>query len=120
MFNRFPKMKQTQDILSKEDAIKRAKTIGGVGYNLQLFLKKKSKTYKGCAEIHFAYKKSKDPLRFDFTGSIKKFEVNGKKADFQKSKFFILIQPKNLKDGKNFVYMEYENEYNHTGDGLHQ
>ncbi len=113
-------MNQTQDILTKEEAVKRSKAIKNVHYNLQLFLKKKSKKYSGKTEIQFAYQKSKDPLRIDFIGSIKNLQINNKKSDFQKNNFFILLPSKNLKEGKNTVHIEYENEYNHTGDGLHQ
>ncbi|HLD57730.1 MAG TPA: aminopeptidase N [archaeon] len=109
-----------EDILTRAVAKGRADTISKVHYSLELGFQQKAKTYSGKCEVIFTFKKTGEPLRLDFIGSVKQVKVNGVKTDFKKEEYHILIPDKFLEDGQNAVEIEYENEYNHSGDGLHQ
>ncbi len=110
----------SEDVLTRDVAKKRAAVISKVHYNLELFFQSKSKTYRGKCEIIFNFKKGED-LRLDFIGRVKQLKVNGVKIpDYKKEEYAILIPEKSLEDGQNSIEVEYENEFNHSGDGLHQ
>ncbi len=112
---------QKQDVLSKETAVKRASIISGVHYNLELAFQKNSKTYKGKSEAIFSFKKGGSELRLDFIGNVKSLKVNGVTVkEYTKDDYYILIPEKFLEEGQNSIQIEYENEYSHSGDGLHQ
>ena len=109
-----------EDVLTREFAEKRAELISDVSYKLRIFLKKNSKTYKGQCEIKFFLKQVDGYLKVDFIGSnIKMVVVNGQIANYKKEEFAILIQEKYLNEGQNMVEVEYENQYDYTGTGLH-
>ncbi len=108
------------DVLTREVAERRALAVSKTHYNLELSFKPKSKTYQGKCEILFSFKEGQD-LRLDFIGQVKQLKVNGiKVADYKKEECFILVSANVLEHGQNSIEIEYENEYNHSGDGLHQ
>ncbi len=106
------------DILTRKFAEKRFEQVSNVSYNLGIFLKKHSKTYRGRCEITFFLKKMED-LKIDFIGSVKQLFVNSKESGFKIDGFSILINKKKLIKGENKILVEYENKYDTTGTGLH-
>ena len=108
------------DILTREFAQKRAELISDVSYKIKLAFKKQSKTYRGVCQLKFLLLKTiDDPLKIDFIGNVKLMIVNGQLSNFKKEKFAVFVPERNLREGENTVEIEYENEYDKTGTGLH-
>lgn len=108
------------DVLTRDLAQKRAKTISNLKYSLSINLKKSIKTYTGKCILTFFLSNKDEPLILDFTGNIKKLSINEKEASFGTFENKISISPENLSLGENKLEISYENEFDTTGDGLHK
>ncbi len=114
-------MQAKRDVLTRDLAEKRAARISGVSYKLHVSLRKGDKGYKGNCKISFSYEKprSKEKLIIDFIGSILKVLANGKEIKFEATSSSIEIAQEDLFEGKNIIEINYENDYDLTGDGFH-
>lgn len=104
-----------QDVLTRDFAQKRSKQISDIHYDVKLSFKPKTEKYNGICKIKFSSKS--ENIVLDFIGDVKKVLVNGKELKYKKTKYSLEI--KAIK-GNNIVEIHYENEYDHTGSGLHQ
>ncbi len=117
-------MNPPKDALTQEEAEARAPRVADVAYELKLDLTKGSPTYRGdliATFKHSAPRNGSGPLFLDFTGkTIELLEVNGTTvaaADWSGVRLTLddaLLAPETT------VHVVYENDYDHTGDGLHQ
>ena len=111
---------QPKDVLTQVEAEARAPRVSDVAYELRLELTKGSPTYRGDLTATFACSGS-GPLFLDFTGKrIERLEVNGTLVDAPDWSGVRLTLGGALLAAATTVHVVYENDYDHTGDGLHQ
>ena len=109
-----------RDILTQAEAESRAARVSNCRYQLALDLVRGSETYRGEIDIHFAAT-GKDDLFLDFRGkTIVRLEVNNTAVPEPNWTGYRLTLPGDLLRNENLVYISYENDYDHTGDGFHQ
>ena len=100
----------------------RGAVVQDVAYDLDLTLKDKSKTYDGRLVASFRLRRSPLRLHLDFQGeTIRSMVVNGTPvpgASIEGGK--VWIRRKYLRDGKNRVEIEYTNDFDTDGAGLHK
>jgi len=111
-------MTESKEVLTREFAIKRKEQIGDIKYDLFLRFELKSKKYSGNCKITFDLKKIGDVV-LESISDVKKILINGNPARYDKGKFVITLN-EGLNLGENVVEIDYEADYDHTGDGLHQ
>ncbi len=109
----------TRDVLTQQEAESRAARVSNVSYQLSISLTRGSPTYRGDVTIHFGDSGTGD-LFLDLRGrTIETLTVNG--ADVAPNwTGYRLTLPGEALAPVNTVHLVYENEYDHTGDGLHQ
>ena len=109
------------DNLSLELASYRTELISGVEYDIELSFQEGSKSYHGTAKISFNLKKDAQiPLDF-ISKRLIKLSVNDRDVeipDFQKCG--ITLSQNLLVRGHNDVMIEYVNDYDTNGTGLHK
>ncbi|MEO9256653.1 MAG: aminopeptidase N, partial [Tepidiformaceae bacterium] len=109
-----------RDILTQDEAEARSARISNCHYQLLIDLTRGSETYKGEVTIRFNAT-GKDDLFLDSRGkTIARLEVNNTAVSEPTWTGFRLTLPGNLLRNDNTVYIQYENDYDHTGDGFHQ
>ena len=113
-----------KDVLTQAEAEARAPRVADVAYVLRLDLTKGSPTYRGDLTATFRQTGS-GPLFLDFTGHrIERLEVNGVEvASPDWSGVRLTLDGALLASaagGQTTVHVVYENNYDHTGEGLHQ
>ena len=113
-----------KDVLTQVEAEARAPRVSDVAYTLRLDLTRGASTYRGELTATFRCSGS-GPLFLDFTGHrIETLEVNGTEVaspDWSGVRLTLdgaLLTPS--AGELTTVRVVYENEYDHTGDGLHQ
>ncbi len=108
-----------RDRLTQDEAVARAAMISEVTYELHLDLVAGAKTYAGDCTIRFAFNGS-DETFLDFTGSvIERFTVNGTDREPAWHDNRVALAPEWLR-ADNEIRIQYVNEYDHSGEGLHQ
>src|SRR3989338_9210844 len=113
-------MQNERDVLTRNFAESRKKQVSNVKYELFLGFKPKSDKYFGKCTVKFVLHKKNDGVILDSISRIKKIIVNGNVAKYENGKFSIKLNDK-LEEGKeNRVEIDYEADYDHSGDGLHQ
>ncbi len=114
-----PVLTQERDILTETDATARAERVSNCHYELALDLTKGAPTYGGAVTITFDQSGS-DDLMLNFRGKrIDLLELNGEAVDFEWRGRELTLPGGALADS-NTLRIEYENDYDHGGDGLHQ
>ncbi len=109
-----------KDVLTQVEAEARAPRVTEVAYDLRLDLTRGASTYRGEVTATFRCTGS-DPLFLDFTGHrIETLEVNGIEVVTPDWSGVRLTLDGALLAPATTVRVVYENEYDHTGDGLHQ
>src|SRR5262245_655976 len=110
-----------RDVLTQVEAETRAAHVSDVRYEIRLDLTRGAETYHGDTTVHFKFAGEGDTF-LDFRGKrIERFEVNGGELDAALLwTGFRLTVPADALAPDNVVRVVYENEYDHTGDGLHQ
>tara|TARA_B100001123_G_scaffold147063_2_gene170445 strand:+ start:2084 stop:4630 length:2547 start_codon:yes stop_codon:yes gene_type:complete len=110
---------QERDILTETDATARAERISNCRYELALDLIKGAPTYKGTVTIAFDQSGEGD-LTLNFRGKrIDSLQLNGETVDFEWIGKKLTLAGKLLLSS-NSLRIEYENDYDHGGDGFHQ
>jgi len=108
-----------RDVLTQAEAQARAARVSDIAYELAISLTAGATTYRGEVTLHFRDQAAGD-LFLDFRGKhIELLEVNGA-AVTPDWTGYRLILPGSALGGENTVHIRYENDYDHTGDGLHQ
>jgi aminopeptidase N len=110
---------QHRDVLTQAEAEARAARVSNTAYELALDLTAKAETYRGSVTIRFDLTGSGD-LFLDHRGkTIHRLEVNGKELTPDWTGYRLTLPGGSLQ-AKNTVRIEYENDYDHQGDGFHQ
>ena len=113
-------LKNQRDILTQDEAEARAARVSNCRYQLAFDIQRGSETYRGEATIQFTAS-GPDDLFLDHRGkTITRLEVNDVPVAPPNWTGYRLTLPGNLLGNENSVYIAYENEYDHTGDGFHQ
>jgi len=107
-----------RDVLYRDEAVERAARVHDVRYELSLELTEGRETYTGRAVIEFHLDSTDSPLFLDFTGGPRLLTVNGSLVEPDHRGHRIWFPPDQLRL-HNRVVIEYENNYDATGDGLH-
>ena len=115
-----PILTQERDILTETDRPRpRAARVSNCRYELALDLTKGAPTYGGAVTITFDQNGTSD-LMLNFRGKrIDLLELNGEAVDFA-WRGRELTLPGAALAGSNTLRIEYENDYDHGGDGIHQ
>jgi len=110
-----------RDVLTQIEAEARAARVSQVAYDIDLSLTRGAETYRGDVTIRFDLEGAGE-LFLDFRGKrIDRLEVNGAAVESPSWTGYRLTLPADrLAAGSNLVHVVYENDYDHTGDGLHQ
>ena len=109
-----------RDVLTQVDAEARAATISDVSYDIDLKLTRGAPDYRGECTIRFA-RSGSGPTFIDHTGDqIDSIEVNGVGVAEPDWNGHRIQLPAELLATENTVRIAYRNEYDHTGEGLHQ
>ncbi len=108
-----------RDILTQSEAEGRAARIAGAAYTLDIRLTRGAPTYRGDVTIQFPLSGEGDTF-LDFRGkTIERLEINGAVSEPDWTGYRLTLPAAALRE-QNLVRVTYENEYDHTGDGLHQ
>jgi len=109
-----------RDILTQSDAESRAVRVTSVAYQLVLDLTRGSDSYTAEVTIRFNATGNED-LFLDFRGKqIQQLQVNGTTVPEPRWTGYRLTLPGDLLRRDNDVWIAYQNDYDHTGDGFHQ
>ncbi len=110
-----------RDVLTQVEAEGRAARISNVSYQLVLDLTRGAATYKGAIDVSFRLTGSGDTFLCFRGKTITRLAVNGTALDAAPlwNGYRLTLPAANLQ-AENMVRVEYENEYDHTGDGFHQ
>ena len=109
---------QGRDVLHRAEAVERAARIRGVRYALDFDLAEDRSTYAGHARIDVELQPSQDPLFLDFRGRATSLRVNGRPLEPDQRDHRLWL-PADLLSDATRVEVEYENEFDVTGDGFH-
>ena len=114
-----PTPTQERDILTEADASARAERGSDCRYELALDLTKGAPTYRGDVTIAFALEGAGD-VTLNFRGKrIERLALNGAEAPFAWLGRELTL-PASALGPRNTLRIEYENDYDHGGDGFHQ
>jgi aminopeptidase N len=109
-----------RDILTQAEAEARSARVSNCHYQLQVDLTRGSETYRGEVTIRFNAT-GKEDLFLDARGkTIMLLEVNNTAVAQPNWNGYRLTIPGELLRNDNTIYISYENDYDHTGDGFHQ
>ena len=114
-----PGQSAARDVLSQTDAAARALRVSDVSYSIRLDLVAGQETYHGDVTIHFAAT-GEEPLFLDFRGRhISRLMLNGGSIEPDWTGYRLTLPGEHLR-ATNELRIEYENDYDTTGDGLHR
>ncbi len=108
-----------RDVLTQTEAEDRASRVRDVRYTLAIDIQPQASTYRGTLAVDF--RSAVDgPVFLDFRGrDILRLTVNGVDLEPDRRGYRIYL-PEEALGSENTVEIEYENEYDRTGDGFHQ
>ena len=110
---------QERDILTETDASARAERVSNARYELELDLTKGAPTYRGALMLTFDQSGEGD-LTLNFRGKrIDLLELNGEAVSFEWLGRKLTL-PGSVLAASNTLRIDYENDYDHGGDGFHQ
>ncbi len=107
--------------LTRDESRRRAATVKGVDYTLDLVLPEKSETYTGVVTVEFDLVGDPKGLFLDFRGGkITESAVNGKPAALAIGDGRVDLSSAGLAKGRNALRIAYESPFDHDGSGLHK
>jgi aminopeptidase N len=110
---------EVRDNLTQLDAESRAARVKGCAYELNIELTRGADTYRGEATLQFDLSGTGD-IFLDFRGkTIENLEINGQVVEPNWNGYRLFL-PGDALAASNVVRINYENEYDHEGDGFHQ
>ena len=110
---------QERDILTQREAEARAARVSNCRYELAFDLEAGSPVYRGALTLTFD-QRGADDLMLNFRGKrIERLELNGEAVAFDWTGRRLTLPGAALAPS-NALRVEYENEYDHGGDGFHQ
>ena len=107
-----------RDVLQRAEAEARAARIQDVNYELELELVEGRETYTGRVVITFGLHPNDGPLFLDFSGRVRSVRANGTGVEPDHRDHRLWLTREQLRMHNRLV-IEYENDYDVTGDGLH-
>ena len=108
------------NVLTQEEARRRAAHVSDVSYELSLSVTAGSPDYRGEAVIRFAHAEPGAGTFIDFTtAEVERLEINGRAAEPRLERNRLLLDGADL-GAENTVRIAYRNQYDHIGAGLHQ
>lgn len=109
-----------RDVLTQGEAEGRSTRVSNVSYELSLDLHPGAQRYRGQVTIRFDHSGTGD-LFLDYRGAtIRTLEVNGQRIGSPRWNGYRLWLPGSTLGSRNVVRVDYENDYDHEGDGFHQ
>src|SRR5690348_3748716 len=109
-----------RDILTQSDAEARAARVSNCHYQLVIDLARGAEAYRGEVTIRFAATGRAD-LFLDYRGkTIERLEINNTAVPQPAWSGYRLTIPGALLRPENTIFIAYENDFDHTGDGFHQ
>ncbi len=108
-----------RDVLYRDEAIERAERVRDVSYELSFELAEGRDTYTGRVVIEFRLTSSSTPLFLDFTGGPRMITVNGSQLEPDQRGHRLWLAPEHLVT-HNRIVIEFENDFDATGDGFHR
>lgn len=108
-----------RDVLYRDEAIERAERVHDVSYELSFELAEGRDTYTGRVVMEFRLTSSSTPLFLDFTGGPRMMTVNGTQLDPDQRGHRLWLAPQHLVT-HNRIVIEFENDFDATGDGFHR
>ena len=110
---------QERDILTQREAEARAARVSNCRYELAFELEAGAPVYRGALTLTFD-QRGADDLMLNFRGKrIERLELNGEAVAFDWTGRRLTL-PGAALASSNALRVEYENEYDHGGDGFHQ
>ena len=108
--------------LTREEALARSQQVSSVAYRLYFEFAEGARSYDGRAQLSFDLRSVPSSLFLDFQGDqLKKLSINGQIVeDAAISKHRVALARELLKPGRNQVILEYRNEFDTNGSGLHR
>lgn len=107
------------DKLTRSYASHRSKMVSRIHYGLNFDLTGKSSSFNGSAKIEFTLeRRSIEPLTIDFSGIVKKVDLNGENISWNQRQGYLLIESSKLKNGKNTIDIAFSAEYSSSGSGF--
>jgi aminopeptidase N len=108
-----------RDVLNRDEAAERAARVQEASYSLDFDLAEGEGTYRGRTVIEFGLRGSAAGLFLDFRGHPQQLVVNGRAMppDQRDDRLWL---PADSLAASNHVEVEYENDYDVTGEGLHR
>ncbi len=114
-----PGQSAARDVLSQVDAAARALRVSEVSYSIRLDFVAGQATYHGDVTIQFTTT-GEEPLFLDFRGrDISHLMLNGTSIEPDWTGYRLTLPGEHLR-ATNELRIEYENDYDTTGDGLHR
>ncbi len=107
-----------RDVLYRAEAEARSARVQKVNYELELELLEGREIYTGRVVITFALHPNDGPLFLDFSGGVRSVRANGEDIEPDHRDHRLWFTPEQLRMHNRLV-IEYENDYNATGDGVH-
>jgi len=108
------------DVLTQIEAEARAVAISKVDYEITLNLERRSQSYTGKCTIRFAHTGNEGTFLDHVGAKILTLKVNDHLVTNQDWDGRRIALPAELLEAQNVARIEYENNYDHTGDGFHQ
>lgn len=111
----------TKDVLSEEEARIRAARVTNISYDLDFSFLEDARGYEAQTLVHFDYLGGEGDLRLDLRATeLRELQINGETLEAPEySGVAITLPARLLKKGKNTVRVEFANEYERSGNGLH-
>ena len=108
-----------RDVLTELEARQRATRVSDISYEVALDLVAGAPTYRGDATITFRTT-GDGPLFLDFRGrTIERLEVNGRAMEPDWTGYRLTL-PTEVVSAEMVVRVQYENDFDTTGDGFHR
>ena len=110
-----------RQVLSQSGAIRRAKQVGDVHYDLYFEIGREDE-FRSTTTLAFDLQDASDPLEIDFhKGNIQNLVVNGKEVPAPNyNGFYLTLANENLVVGANEVTIEFTRPYSNTGFGFYR
>ena len=110
---------QGRDVLYRAEAVERASRVHGASYTLFFDLTEDLTTYAGRAVVEFELRSPDGGLFLDFRGRPQRLTLNGSLLHPEQRDHRLWL-PAEFLAVSNRVEVEYENDFDLTGDGFHR
>jgi aminopeptidase N len=122
LFLGFSQLAPAAPNLTREEALARSRQVSSVEYQLYFEFAEGSRSYDGRVKLTFDLRSAPPSLFLDFQGDqLKSLSINGQKVAGASIRNYRVALPRALlKPGPNRVILEYRNDFDTNGSGLHR